>query len=92
MPFMGRRLLMTTLDPLPRSFRTAPGLLAINHREAEALRRGDGAVFKELVDICHAEFAAEVVQAYRPRRWKPLKNASPSARLHSANAIYRGKT
>ena len=37
MIFLGRRVILTTLDPLPRSFRACPGVFAMNRRERAAL-------------------------------------------------------
>jgi hypothetical protein len=56
----GRRIILTELDPIPRAFRAAPGVFAINKREREALDANDRKVIKELMDICKAEDAAEV--------------------------------
>lgn len=95
MIFLGRRVLLTTLDPLPRPFRAAPGVFAMNHREAEALRRGDGKVFKELTEIVQAEDAAEARNIGVRRHRKPLgrrgPKLNPSTRLFMVNAIYRGR-
>lgn len=88
--FLGRRVILTTLDPLPRPFRAAPGVFAMNHREAAALRAGDGAVFKELAEIAYAEDDAEMRRVFVVRKWKrPKKKIKPSSRLFLLNAIYQ---
>ncbi|MDO8533260.1 MAG: hypothetical protein Q7S17_00765 [Xanthobacteraceae bacterium] len=51
----GRKVVRTTLDPIPRAFRTAPGAIAINERELAALAAGDGDTFKEIAAIVTAE-------------------------------------
>ena|ERR1035438_4832150 len=94
--FLGRRLLPTTLDPLPerRDFRFAPGLMAINERECTALQEGDGSVFKHLANLVQAEDALEargmgVLRPYKAGRSTP--KLSPSTRLSMINSIYRGR-
>lgn len=98
MSFLGRRVIMTTLDPMPprRDFRFAPGLIAMNHREARELAEGDGDTFKALAALVHAEDALESRNIGVRRRWKrPNSKRSPklnpSSRLSMVNAIYRGK-
>lgn len=85
-------MILSTLVPLPRPMRAVPGILAINHLEAEALKNGDGEVFKELMSICHAEDRAD---AFRTFKFKPRKvtantpKLAPSHRMAMLNAVYR---
>lgn len=88
--FAGRRILPTTLDPVPRSFRASPGVIAINHLEAEALKNGHGPTFKMLMEICSAEDMADALQTFkvRPRKVGPtMPRIRPSARLTMLSAI-----
>ena len=90
--FLGRRIILTTLDPFPpaRNFRVAPGVIAMNHREAKALRAGDGETFKKLAAIAMAEDAAEARRIGIGQKWKPSKRKiRPSGRLFLLNAIYK---
>ena len=36
---LGRRVILTTLEPIPPLFRTAPGVLALNRPELDAVSR-----------------------------------------------------
>ena len=85
-----RRVLLTTLDPVPRAFRTAPGVLAVNRGELEAFNDGDRAVVGMIVDVCQAADAAEArnIGVYRRLR---VKRTRPSDRLFAVNAIYPGR-
>ena len=56
--FMGRRLVVTSLDPLPVRLRTMPGALAVRQGELDDLKRGpahigSGATFKMLARFCY---------------------------------------
>ena len=88
MNILGRRVILTTLNPIPRNFRAAPGVIAVNSAEIKALENNDGAKFKELADIIHAEDMADAVLQMRklPKRRNKL---GPSTRLSMLNAIYR---
>jgi hypothetical protein len=57
--FLSRRVVLTTLDPVPRNFRACPGMIVLSLAEAAALRSGDGATFKALAAIVSAEDAWE---------------------------------
>lgn len=61
-----RRVMLTSLDPIPRAFRACPGVLVVNQRELEGYRRGERDVVGELVEICQAEDAAEARGIYKP--------------------------
>ena len=91
MMFLGRRIVPTTLDPLPRQHRAAPGVLAVNHLERAALDCGDGEVFKMLADIVQAEDAADARLALRPRAPKRKAKLDPSTRMSMLDAIYAGR-
>lgn len=60
-----RRVMLTTLDPVPRAFRACPGVIVLNCQELEAFRRGDRNVVEQIIDICQAEDAAEARGVYR---------------------------
>ena len=88
MNILGRRVLITTLDPIPRNFRAAPGVIAMNNSEIKALQNNDGEKFKELAEIIQAEDAADAMLQMRklPKRQNKL---GPSIRLSMLNAIHR---
>lgn len=87
MMFLGRRIIMTTLDPVPRPLRAVPGLLVINHLEREALKRVDGEIFKMLADIVQAEDAADARLPQQPAPKRRTKLA-PSTRMSMLDAAY----
>lgn len=94
MQFGGRRIILTTLAPLPRSMRAVPGILAINNLEAEALKNGDGDVFKELIEICKAEDMADANRTWivKPRKvTAKTAKLAPSHRLAMIHANRAGK-
>lgn len=92
-----RRVILTTLDPIPRSFRAAPGVLAMNQREVDAVRRNDPEdreVIGEIAEIAQAEDAAEAFQVFKvkPRRVSAkTPKIAPSTRLSMLNSIYKGR-
>jgi hypothetical protein len=91
MILFGRRIIVTTLDPIPRLFRAASGVLVMNARELEAFEQQDHDVFAMVVDICKAEDMAEAILQLRPhtdRRRRPL---SPSTRLFMLGAVSPGR-
>jgi hypothetical protein len=49
--FLGRRVIMTTLDEIPRAFRACPGYIALNPREVEAINRNTVSRYKVRPDI-----------------------------------------
>jgi hypothetical protein len=89
MMFAGRRILMTTLDPIPRNMRAAPGCIALRQDELDALNRLDGEKFKEIIDIVKAEDWADALLQMRPKPMKRPKHTSPSTRLAMLGAVYR---
>lgn len=91
MTFLGRRIIPTTLDPLPRGHRAVPGVLVINHLERAALDRGDGDVFKMLADIVQAEDAADARLTLRPRAPKRNAKLDPSTRMSMLYAAGMGR-
>lgn len=86
----GRRVLPTTLDPVPRGLRAAPGCIAMNAEEIAALQANDGEVFKYFVALVHAEDHADALLAMR-RPKKRKRKLGPSVRLSMVNAIYKGR-
>jgi hypothetical protein len=91
MKFLGRHVIPTTLDPLPRPLRALPGVIAISHLELEALARDDGGTFKMLADIVRAEDAADARFAFRPVAPRRRVRLDPSARLRMLAAIGAGE-
>jgi hypothetical protein len=79
MTVFGRRVLLTTLDPVPRGLRAAPGLLAMNKAELEAFRAGERETFRTIAAICSAEDHAEAMLTLR----------QPQPRRHRLNAPTR---
>lgn len=91
MTLFGRRIIVTTLDPIPRLFRAASGVLAMNVREIEAFEQQDHDVFAMVVDICKAEDMAEAILQLRPRRARRRRPLSPSTRLFMLGAVSPGR-
>ena len=89
MMFAGRRIILTTLDPIPRSFRAVPGCIALHKDEVDALNRLDGEKFKEIIDIIKAEDWADAVLTVRPKLKKRTVKLAPSVRMSMLNAAYR---
>ena len=87
----GRRIIPTTLEPVPYRFRTAPGVLALNQAELTALQRNDGPTFKRIMDIVQAEDMADAMLQMRRSVKRPKVKLGPSTRLSMLNAIYRGR-
>ena len=87
-----RRVLLTTLDPVPPGLRTTLGCIAMNQRELDAFNAGDPATFEHIVRTCEAADArdARFIGVHR-RRKVPKAKLDPSARLYMANAIYKGR-
>lgn len=95
MDFLGRRIIPTTLDPLPELFRAAPGCIALNRKELDALARNDGETFKRLAAIAHEHDRRDARGIGVWRRWKIPKatgpRLNPSTRLSMVAAIYKGR-
>jgi hypothetical protein len=68
MYFLGRKVIPTTLDPVPRNMRAVPGCLVLNGREIQALEDSDGAVFKKLSEIAIAETRGDALRTWRRKR------------------------
>lgn len=89
MIILGRRFIMTTLAEIPRAFRVAPGVLALNADELAAIRRNnksDAPIIKPIIDIVRAEDMADALLQMRkpkPRRSK----IGPSVRMAMLAAI-----
>ena len=89
MMFAGRRVILTTLYPVPRNFRAVPGYLALRQDEVDALNRNDGDKFKEIIDIVKAEDWSDAVLQVRRKPVKRLRHTSPSTRLALLSVVYR---
>lgn len=48
---LGQKVVVSTLNPVPRRMRTVPGVIVITHAEQKALNRNNGKVWKDLVKI-----------------------------------------
>ena len=88
--FAGRRVLVTTLDDVPRAFRAAPGVIALNPDEIAALERNDGQTFKRIIAIVQAEDARDArwQMTTPPRRKQRLR---PSIRLSMLRGLNPGR-
>ena len=73
MKFLSRKIILTSLDQIPRSMRACPGHLVLNIQELNSLKAGEGKTFKAIAAICEAEDAAEARTVYRYDKWKPKK-------------------
>lgn len=76
--FACRRVLATTLDPVPPRFRVVPGCIAISFVEARAMLRememprgSQAPVFKRLIQCCHDADNDERDAARRKEKRKP---------------------
>lgn len=78
MKFLERKVISTTLDPVPRLFRAVPGYLVLNNREIQGLRDNDGGIFKEITDIVIAETRGEALQIWRRKNVKRKSNSISS--------------
>lgn len=67
MTFAGRTVIPASLDPLPRLFRAVPGHIALNHREIDELRAGNGRTFKAVMQIIATEDHRDLVRLERRR-------------------------
>lgn len=89
MIFLGRKVIVTTLDDIPRLFRCVPGYLALNAAEIAALERNDGDTFKHIAEIVKAEDMADALLQMRPKpRRRKKANLSPSTRMAMLHAVY----
>jgi hypothetical protein len=87
--FLGRRVVMTTLDEIPPRLRALPGCVAMNAREVEAVERnapGDRATVDELLILVFAEVARDARLAM-PKVAKRKRAVGPSTRLAMLRAI-----
>lgn len=80
---------MTTLDEIPRAFRAAPGVLALNAAELAALERNDAETFKRIMAIVQAEDFGDAMLQMRPKPKRRRVKLGPSTRMSMLNVIYR---
>ena len=92
MMFAGRRIVLTTLEPVPRAFRAAPGVIVLNTAELTALERnqpGDHDILQEVVEICQAEDMADAMRTFKFKLRKVTAKTpklAPSHRMALLNA------
>lgn len=97
MTFLGRRIIATTLDPIPRSFRAVPGYLALNQFEIAAIGRNslaDTDTIKPIMEIVQAEDMADVNRTFifKPRKVsRKTPKLGPSLRLFMVNTLSPGR-
>ena len=97
MLIFGRRVIPTTLDPVPRNFRAAPGVIALNQIELDAIHRNaedDREIIKPILEAIQAEDMADAMRVYvhKPRKiTRATPKMRPSDRMSMLNAIYRGR-
>lgn len=87
---LGRRVIETTLDDIPRSFRAVPGYIAMNRTEIDAFRRGDAETFKRIVGIISAEDMADALLQTQ-KRPKRLARTSPGTRMAMLRVVDPGR-
>ena len=98
MKLFERRIIMTTLDPIPRTFRACLGHLALNDRELRSIRRNDPEDYetiKEIAEIVEAEDAAEArnVFKFKPRNvTAKTPKISPSNRMAMLAVLNPGRS
>ena len=61
-----------------------PGVVAISTMEAEALKCGDGATFKMLMEICHAEDSADAMRTFK---FKPRKVTAKTPKIRPSDRM-----
>lgn len=84
----GRRVLMTTLDPIPPLLRTAPGCVAMNQRELDLVNAGDLETVAYFINELQAADAADARNIGKHKALKPRRRTlSPSTRLAMAAAL-----
>lgn len=97
MMFCERRIIPTSLEPIPRSLRASLGYIAMSPKEIAALKRNQPAdydILAEVVKICQVEDSADAF-AFRTFKFKPRKvtantaKLAPSHRMAMLNAVYR---
>jgi hypothetical protein len=59
---LGQTIVMTSLDPVPRAMRTAPGCVVMNQRERDAIANNDGALWKDLIAMIQEDDRARLIQ------------------------------
>jgi hypothetical protein len=90
MTLFGRRVIVTTLDPVPRGLRASPGVLAMNRDEIDAIERSDEETFGRIISIVQAEDMVDALLAMRTPR--PRRRAlGPSTRLFMLGTLTPGR-
>ena len=87
--FIGRRVIMTTLDPIPPLHRALPGCMAMNAREVRAIERNepeDRATVEYLLAVVLAETSRDANLAM-PKLRKRTRPLGPSTRLAMLRAL-----
>lgn len=49
MTFLGHKVILTTLDPIPKALQAGKGVVVMTPAELRALRENDGETFKRIV-------------------------------------------
>lgn len=90
MIILGRRVIETSLEDIPRAFRAVPGYLAMNRAEIDAFRSAEGETFKRIVDIVKAEDMSDAVLQFQKKPKKPTRT-SPSTRMAMLRVFNPGR-
>src|ERR1022692_1139426 len=97
MHLFGRTIMLTTLDPIPRAFRAAPGVLAMNQIEIDSCQRNaldDAVIIKPIIEAVQAEDMADALRTFihKPRKvTRKTPKIAPSHRMAMLNAINAGR-
>ena len=86
---LGRRVILTTLDPIPPGLRTLPYVIAMNQRELDAFNACEEEMFKFIVDTIQAADRRDALRIGIYKRWKASRRLKPSDRMFMANAILK---
>lgn len=86
MRLFGRKIILTTLDEIPRRFRASPGYLALNQSEINALKSNDGNTFKRILDIVQSEDMRDALLKYEKPKVRKT-TLQPSSRMARLNVL-----
>ena len=91
--FLGRQVVMTELEDIPRGHRALPGCIALNSREVKAIERNaedDNKIVKQLIEFALAETAADArLTMVTPR--KRRRRLGPATRMAMLRTFNPGR-
>lgn len=90
MIILGRRIIETTLEDIPRASRACPGYLAMTKDEIAAYQRNDGPTFKRIVDLVRAEDMVHALLQLQKKPKRPTRT-SPATRMAMLRVLDPGR-